>query len=256
MTELRVYYDKEKSAEVEKKLFEKWDETQRKGISRVVEKEMVHKSTEHGTEYHVYDVIYCPMKKICRALGFEKKVTKKSIGLMLFGIVAQMLVQWLYPPEQREYQAMVYEIIQGHIDIFEDFEYPLEIKASRKRIFKRDQLPEKWVKQTMAYMAITGKKKGWILILNVFTCQVSAWCIEMTSKEILGQLVVMMHNATEIAKAIPTKDFDSLDVHPSEYQYCNYKHSCPKRKLCREKAKRMGYLEPYKKKAKKKSPLD
>jgi len=243
---LKIYFDKEKSAELEKKLIDKWflweDEKRKYRIKREL------KVAIRGSEFHISDVVCCPLKTYCRIKKFERKFTKKTVGVMLFGIVAQKLVQWLYPDDQCEHEAVIPDIVIGHIDIFEDFKYPLEIKSSRKRIFKRSQIPQMWVEQLVSYMAMTSSKKGWIILLNVFSCQVTCFCIEMTDTDILGQLVVISDTINRRRRAINLENPNMLRPSAEQYEHCQFKHNCPRKVECKRK---FQVIQNRKEKAKK-----
>jgi len=230
---LKIFYDKEKSAELEGKLMEKWSETEQvRGKYKVRREERV---ARRGKEFHVSDVVCCPLQTYCRLKRFQRKFTKKNVGMMLFGIVAQKLFQWLYPDDNCEYEAYIADVVIGHIDIFEDLKYPMEIKSSRKRIFKRSQIPQRWVEQLVCYMAMTSSKIGWITILNIFSCQVSCFRVEMTDEDILGQLVVISTTVNERRRAVNLERPTMLRPSGEQYEYCVYKHNCPRRADCKRK---------------------
>lgn len=209
---MRFFYDKDKSAEIEQRLIDRWDERQRQ--------------TTRGDEFHVYDVVYCSMKAYNRMTGVEKKFTKKSVGILVFGIIGGQILAECYPEDQREYTTDLQELVFGHVDVFEDFTFPLEGKVSRKRIFKRVDVPPKWVEQLMCYMAMTGSKKGWLVIINVFSVQISAFCLEMTSEDLISQLVVMSAKTNKIQQAVKNKDPFLLEIAVDECSNCGYKKKC------------------------------
>lgn len=235
---MKIYYDAKKSAELEQKLVAKWGEVERYG-SREYQMEE-HEPVTHGHEKHAYDIIYCPVKFICRNLGFEKKFTKESIGMMFIGVVTQKLIQWLFPIDEREYKSAIEDIINGHIDVFEEKTYPLEIKATRKRIYKKDQIPSVWINQITIYMAMESKNKGWIVIVNLVSCQISAYCVEMYRDEIMETLEEIMRRIgnlefMEKEKLKEKPDYSKAEIQPDEYEFCDYKFSCPRREDCKEK---------------------
>lgn len=230
---MRIFYDREKSAEIEGKLINKWAnfEEQKKQY-RIRRDERVAK---RGKEFHVSDVVSCPLQTYCRLKKFQRKFTKKNVGMMMFGIVAQKLFQWLYPDEDCEYEAWIPDIVIGHIDIFEGQKYPIEIKSSRKKIFKRSQIPQKWIEQLVCYMAMTSSQVGWLVILSIFSCQVTCFCVQMTKEEILGQLVVISTTVNERRRAVNLERPAMLRPSGEQYEYCVYKTVCPRRADCKRK---------------------
>jgi len=245
---MRVFYDKEKSLELMERI--------QKQFSR---KEG---ETSRGKEIHVSDVIGCEVAAYCRIKNFPSKITKQGIGLMVFGIIAQRVLQWTYPKEWREWESRIdimneEETIFGHIDVFEEEKFPLEAKASRKKIFKSDQIPDYYLKQIMAYMAMEGAEKGWIVIFNVFSCQIMAFQIVMNATERLAKLALMTGKAAKIRQSILEDKPDILTVTGEEYGGCNYINDCPRVAECFEKWKVLKEQKrEEEKKWKKKSPLD
>jgi len=216
---MRVYYDKVKTKEVEEKIIAKWGDRDRKHWA------------ERG--YNVSEVTYCEMKCYSQRTGQEPRYTKESIGFLVFGIVSEDIVMAIFPEDQRQYEGNLNELIWGHMDVYEDFTYPIEGKATAKRIFKREHLPVNWVMQLLNYITMGRSLKGWLLILDIFTRQLSAWCVELTSEEKLMQIEVLMSKVERFDYAIKHKDCSGLEISPDNYKLCNFKHTCEKRAECK-----------------------
>ena len=215
---MRIYYDSEKTKELNEKIIKKFGKERQKRTS--------------DFPIHVSDLIGCEMKFYCRMMGLEESHTHKSIGMMVFGIIGQGIVQQLFPKNECEYETKLENFVFGHIDVYEKKKFPLEIKATRKRVYKKRNIPERWIKQLMAYMSMEHKRKGWLIFLNVFTSQVSAFCIEMTDDELLAYNMFLLGKAYKFKNAIENKSCDELEVSPDQYEYCEYKHTCPRREEC------------------------
>lgn len=217
---MRLYYDAEKTKEINEKIYKKWCETK-------------HKRT-HELPFHISDLVNCEMKFYCRFLGLKEKITRKSIGMMVFGIIGQQIIQMLYPKEEREYETKLENLIYGHIDVYENKKFPLEVKATRKRVYKKIKIPDKWIKQLMAYLALEGKTKGWLIFLNVFTNQISAFALELTKEELINYRTYLIFKSYKFLNSIKKKDFSELDISPEDYENCGYKHECPKKEECKK----------------------
>ena len=229
---MRVYYDKEKTKEVNDKMWEIWGKNDKKWA-------------EHG--YNVSECSGCEVKCFCNRTGMEQKVTRKAVGFLVFGIIAETIVMKIYPEEQRQYEANLNEIVWGHIDAYEDFTYAIEGKATAKRIFKAKDLPIVWVMQLINYITMSKSNKGWLYILDIFTRQFSAFCVEISSDVKLQQIEELMGKVSRFDKSIETGDPSNLRIEPEQYELCNYKTLCPRRQECKERHK-----EIKKKKGKKK----
>jgi len=234
---MKIYLDERKTDELRKKLVDKWEQISLYGDPH---REYIIREESHarGDEYHVSDLIMCPMKKICQVSGLPRSVAKRAITMMLSGIVAQKLIQWLYTLKESEYEALIVGVAVGHVDVFESFMYPLEAKFSRKKILKREDLPQYWCRQLVSYISMVDKEKGWIIVINIFTSDIMAWCIEMNEEERSSQRKAITEAVKTLNYAINTKDYLKLFIHPSEYDFCQYRYVCPRRGECKARATR------------------
>jgi len=223
---MELFYDKEKTQILNDKIWERWN------------KDRKH-FTEHG--FNISEITYCPMKSFCQRTGLKQKPTRQTIGYLVFGIVAQKIIQWLYPKEQTEYKAEVEGgLITGHLDIFEDHEFPLEIKATAKTIRGKSDLPLRWVLQLLNYMSMTNSAKGWIVFMNLWNRQISCYCLKTSSEERLAQLMILMGRVTKLDYAIKNNDYTKLEITPEEYELCGYKRCCHRRQECSKKHKELS----------------
>lgn len=223
---MKFFYDKNKSMELMQRIEDEFGERSRK--------------TARGKEMHVSDLTGCQVRPYCRIMGIERRTTKQQVGVMVFGIVAETVLGWTYPKDTLQYQANLWvveedENIFGHIDVYENYENPLEVKASRKSIFKADQVPKYWVEQLMTYMAMQGANVGWLVLFNVFSTQIMAFQMKLTAEEILDWLIVIVNRAMKIRNATDVKDPSMLDINHKQYSWCDYKHICPRREECKER---------------------
>lgn len=208
---MKLFHDSIKAAEIEDKLVRLFEET-----------------IEDRTEVHLSDTSKCPLRVYCRLVGMEPiPFTKQSIGFMSAGQIGQMLIQQLYPEELCEYE---HPFIPSHIDVFEDEKYPIEIKISSQKVFRAADVPASWRKQLMGYISIHDAEHGWLLILNLFSRQWTAFKMIMTPKEredYRGFLTFFRTAVTECVKERdPTPLFPFLEpdeIRAKECKYCDYR---------------------------------
>jgi len=226
---MRFFYDKEKSLEIMERITKKFEKRSA--------------SSRRGSEFHVSDLIWCPVGAYCRVTGVERQRSKTVIGLMVFGIIAEDVIVSCYDKREATFQenARIYlkkdESVFGHIDIFEHDVHPLEVKATRKRVFKASDVPIQWVEQLMSYMSMKGAIRGWLLIFNIFSCQTMAFQMILTQKYILGWIITLATRASNLKKAFSSKDPSHLEIAFKTHNTCDYKHDCPRREECKQKYK-------------------
>jgi hypothetical protein len=232
---MKLYYDKAKAEEITRRIEEKFAEDKH----------------ERGDDVHVSDLAGCLMKLFCRLIGLTREESKASVGLMVFGIITEQVIAWTYPEETWQYLSSMNlvteeEDISGHIDIFELLKFPLEVKGSRKRIFKTQDLPINWVEQLTSYISMQGSDKGWLIIFNILSCQVMAFCMEMTQQDRLDWLITLANRRNKVVgsakkyKKNKDPEFLTIDIRPKDYTYCAYKKVCLRRDECKKKSRELS----------------
>jgi len=191
------------------------------------------------TGIHTYDVIYCQMKAFLRFKGVEKRVTKTSVGFMVFGIIGDFLIGDLYPKKHRHVKTGLHDIIVSEIDVLDSGLYPLEIKTTRKRVFRKSQVPQVWVEQLLTYMCEQNAQQGWLVLLNIFSGQIMTFKLEITQQEIEAQKIIILERARQLKEAVNNNDPSSLEPRPEEYSWCDYRYRCPKKGECQEQANKL-----------------
>jgi hypothetical protein len=210
-----------------------------------------------STDIHISDLCSCLMKTYNRIMGIERKQTKSSIGIMVFGIIAETLLAWTFPKEVFQHKSHMPMLIEeedifGHIDIFEEFKYPLEVKASRKQVFMASQVPVQWIEQLISYMSMEGCQVGWIVIFNIFSTQIIAFQINLTQEEILEWQIVLSTRRVQTITAIKAKNSNDLIIRPDEYGLCDYRFKCPRGEECYKKSREIAERKSKDKQEKKK----
>jgi len=240
---VRIFYDKDKSAELTRRMEERFEEESKKNV--------------RGDEIHVSDLTGCLLKPYCRMVGIEVRRSKSSVGFMVFGIIAENILGWIYPKNESQHLTSLHlidtpETVVGHLDIYENMEYPIECKMSRKSIFKQSDLPLYWVEQLISYMSMEGKTIGWLVFFNVFTTQIMAFKFILTQREILDWLVTISLRISNLKTAVKKKDPNFIvEIRAENYEYCGYKRNCPRRLECRRKAQEIELIKKREKAQKK-----
>jgi len=239
---MKFFYDKVKSMELMQAIENEFGARSRK--------------TARGKEMHVSDLTGCQARPYCRITGIPRHTTKQQVGVMVFGIIAETILGWTRPSDELQYQCSCWmlegeENIFGHIDIYENLMNPLEVKASRKTIFRAKEVPAYWVEQLMTYMAMQSATKGWIILFNVFSTQIMAFQMQLTTNDILGWLITINERASKIRMAADRKDPSDLEINPNQYSWCDYKDDCPRADECKERWKEIKAEKAKAKKQKK-----
>jgi len=212
---LKIYYDGDKADEISAKLFDHFNS-----------------HSGHRTTVHLSDTVHCEMKCYNRLTGMIEARDKRSAAFMLFGEVGQELLQRVYPEEECEFS------IEGelplHIDIFENQEYPLEIKWSAQKIFRGEDIPNAWLQQLLGYMALTNKVVGWMVIVNLFTRELTTFKMISSLEELELQRHKIHDSVDRIDDAAKTKNPSKLVLVLDECPYCGFRPTRAGKKIGNE----------------------
>jgi len=209
---MRLFYDSQKAKEIEDKLIAQFEARQ-----------------GPRNEVHLSDTCHCEMKTYNRLTGMKPVYTKKAIGYMVVGNAGDLLIQSIYPPEQREYESL--DIVSSHMDIFEDLKYPLEVKWSAQKIFKAKDVPVQWQLQLLRYMSKHNSDVGWLVIINLFTRQVTAFKMVVGPDERIDNIMQMLESKKRILYASKTGDVSALIILEKECPTCFYKPTKKRKEL-------------------------
>jgi len=120
---MEIFYDREKTAEINEKLWQKWGLREKKWST---------------IGYNCSEVTYCEFKTYNRRTGLTPQPpSRQSVGYLIFGIISEQIVMSIYPKDERQYKLDLNNIIFGHADACENKEYVIEGKASAKRLIKK-----------------------------------------------------------------------------------------------------------------------
>jgi hypothetical protein len=209
---MKFYFDSEKIDELNEKL-----------------KGFFFEHQEQRNTVHLSDTCHCEIKAYNRLTGMEWTVDNSAINFMLFGDAGQILLQRLYPESEIEY-VVDGAVVPCHIDIFEDEKHVIEIKWSAQRIFRASDVSEGWRLQLMRYMALTNTSIGWLVIVNIYTRQLTAFKLTMTDDELAEQLKQIVESKERILKADKEKNTVGLIIIDTECGSCGYRPTRVKKK--------------------------
>ena len=220
---MKIFHDSTKAGEIEQKLTDIWIE-----------------QSQNRTVVHLSDTGYCPMMAYCRLIGIVPLPPDRTgIGKMTMGNIGQLIIQQLYPPECAEVE---HDFIPSHADIMEESGAIIEIKISAQRIFRASDIPDGWRIQLMGYMSIHKQNIGWLLILNVFSGQWTAFKFIMSNEELEQHYKYISLFRTIVEAGGKNKDYTEViklmnDFFPDpkdrvkKCRYCNYRAGPKRNKL-------------------------
>jgi hypothetical protein len=192
--------------------------------------------------WHRSDAIACPLKAYWRMTGEVKgQFRSKDVGILMVGEMAHIVLERGF-----EVQEQIIKI--GDIAITVDATHnkqPVEIKTTRKKIYRREDLPRSWIEQLSIAMAVMGADTGFLMIVNIINFGVTVWEFAMTERDRELVLHTFVWQIMAIADSVKKKDPTLLTPKHSDCMWCYYRPS--------RKQKGCPYYKPVKKTTKKKS---
>lgn len=216
-------------------------------ILEVLYDSLYSKYNENRDGIHVSDITLCPRETCFRKLQ-PKPLTNTDLNFFTSGRAIHEALQSLidkYPDRFEIEKPINYRGIEGHIDIF-DNENNIPIEAKSARVKTMDKPKEHYIRQLEAYMAITGAKKGIILVQCLLNYEEKPF-IEfehtMTAAQRKKVLKQLNEDATILKVGIAEED-PSMVRHIAydnelnwKCRFCTYKTPCEemRREVTKEK---------------------
>jgi len=200
-----------------------------KEFSEIMLSQFYQKSTTERTGFHRSDAIACPLRAYWRMTGIiEKEYTTRDVGTLLLGTLAHIALHKYFDAQEKVYKLqgiyITVDAIQG--------EYPIETKSTRKKIYKKEDLPQAWIEQLCIAMAVMKVNVGYLMVLNIITYGLTVWEITMSDQEREMFLNSCVWQIISIVDAIQKKDPRALTPKHSDCIWCPYrpkrgKKGCP-----------------------------
>jgi len=208
----------------------KHDAQKVKEFSEIMLSKYYTKSVTKRTGFHRSDAITCPLKAYWRMTGeVEQEYGTRDVGTLLLGTLAHIALHEHFDAQEKVY------MLQG-IYITVDAIYgtiPIETKSTRKKIYKKEEIPQAWIEQLAIAMAVMKSNIGYLMIMNIITYGLTVWEVtfdndserEMFLNSCVWQII-------SIADAIKRKDSSSLPPKYNDCKWCSYrpkrgKKGCP-----------------------------
>lgn len=172
--------------------------------------------------WHRSDAISCPLQAYWRMTGEVKgQFRSKDVGIFMVGEMAHIVLE-------RGFEVSEKIIKVGDIAITVDAIHnknPVEMKTTRKKIYRREDLPREWIEQLSIAMAVMGADTGYLMIVSIITFAVTVWEFTMSEKERDLVLQSFVWQIMSIADAVAKKDPNLLSPKYSDCMWCYYRPS-------------------------------
>ena len=194
-----------------------------KEFSEIMLKKYYHRSITKRTGFHRSDAISCPLKCYWRMTGeIEQDYGTRDVGMLLLGELAHIALHKHFDAQEKVYKLqgifITVDAIYG--------KYPIETKSTRKKIYKKEDLPDSWIEQLCIAMAVMEVNIGYLMVLNIITYGLTVWEITMTEEERKMFMNSCVWQIISIADAIEKRTPELLTPKYPDCLWCSYK---PKR---------------------------
>ena len=174
------------------------------------------------TGWHRSDAIACPLKAYWRISGkLQGQFRSADVGIFMVGEMAHIVLE-------RGFEIQEEIVKVGDIAITIDARhngYPVEMKTTRKKIYRQSDIPRPWVEQLSIAMAATNSDIGYLMIVSIVTFAVTVWEFSMIHEERQLILHALIWQIMSIADAIKKEDPDLLTPKYSDCIWCYYRPS-------------------------------
>lgn len=176
---------------------------------------------------HRSDVIACPLKCYWRLTGeIEPIYSSESVGILVIGTLAHLALHKNFDAQEKIFNLdgmdVTVDAILGKIND-SPIDFPIESKTTRKKIWRKEDIPEDWIQQLAIAMSVMNVDKGYLMIINVVSFAISVWEITMSYDERTMFLRAAIYQKNDILQKVKDKRPDLLRPKRSECEWCAYK---------------------------------
>lgn len=188
------------------------------------------KSTVERTGFHRSDAIACPLRAYWRTTGeIEQEYGTRDVGTLLLGTLAHIALHEYFDAQEKEFSLHGTTIT---VDAIFQGKYPIETKTTRKKIYKKEDLPQEWIEQLAIAMTVMEINTGYLMVMNIITYGLMVYEITMTTeeRELFKQSCIWQ--ILSIANAIEKEDSSKLTPKYSDCHWCSYRPTRKRPKGC------------------------
>jgi len=179
-----------------------------------------YKESKKRSGLHRGDAIACPLKAYWRITAkIQPTYSSQNVGILLLGTLAHIAMHQNFDAQEKEFDlhgiTVTIDAIYG--------KYPIESKSTRKRIYRREDIPQEWIEQLAIAMAVMNTDKGYLMVLNVISFSLTVWEVEMNYDERQMFLNGCIWQITSILDSVSKQDPSILTPKYSECEFCPYR---------------------------------
>jgi len=172
--------------------------------------------------WHRSDAIACPLKAYWRITGEVKgEFRSRDVGILMLGQMAHVVLE-------RGFDVQEKVIKVGEIAITVDAmygEHPVEIKTTRRKIYRKEDLPRAWIEQLSIAMSAMGANVGYLMVINIISFALNVWEFTVTEEDKQLVLHTFIWQIMSIADSVKKKDPSLLTPKHNDCQWCYYRPS-------------------------------
>lgn len=185
------------------------------------------KQSKERTGLHRSDVIACPLKCYWRLTGLIKAIYDSgSVGILLIGTLAHIALHKNFDAQEKVFDLDGMDVTVDAILGEENssrIDYPIESKTTRKKIFRKEDIPEDWLQQLAIAMSVMHVDFGYLMIFNVISFSITVWEVALSFEEQEMFLRAAKYQKDSILNAIELRKPELLQPKRSECQWCPYR---------------------------------
>lgn len=172
--------------------------------------------------WHRSDAIACPLKAYWRVTGEVKgQFRSKDVGILMLGQMAHVVLE-----EGFDVKEHIIKIADIAITIDALYgKHPVEIKTTRKKIYRKEDLPRPWIEQLSIAMSVMGAEVGYLMVISIINFALTVWEFTLTEQDRQVFLNTFIWQMMSIADSVKKKDPSLLTPKYDDCQWCYYRPS-------------------------------
>jgi hypothetical protein len=182
-----------------------------------------YKTTTEGRKgFHRSDAISCPLRCYHRLVGdIKPEFRSRDVGVLMVGTMAHKILEEGFDAQEKDFELAGIHVI---VDALAG-KYPVEIKTTRKRIYRKEDIPRDWIEQLAIGMGVMNVERGYLMIINIINFSLTVWEFTMNEEERELTRHAFLWQILNIADAVEKRNPSLLKPRYEDCEWCVYRPS-------------------------------
>lgn len=170
---------------------------------------------------HRSSIIDCPLTLYYTETGeAEQHFDENNVGIWLLGELCHIAFTKYFDAREKVFNLAGIKVT---IDAIYNSKFPVELKTTRKKIYRREDLLNDWIHQLSIGMAVMESDVGYLIVMNIITFKLQVYEFHTTKEEREKILEHSLWTIIDISNAIKERNPNLLKPKYEKCKTCSFR---------------------------------